>query len=89
MVLAASAETYFEHIWKECDSKFEIVAINDLADTATNAHLLKYDSVHGTPDYDISSSEGSISVGNQTFKCFRKKRNPEDLPERFRRRRCF
>ena len=61
------------------DSKFEIVAINDLADTATNAHLLKYDSVHGTLDYDISSSEDSISVGNQTFKCF-SERNPEDLP---------
>ena len=44
------------------DSKFEIVAINDLADTATNAHLLKYDSVHGTLDYDISSSEDSISM---------------------------
>ena len=61
------------------ESNFEIVAINDLADTKTNAHLLKYDSVHGTLNFDVTSSEDSISVGNQTFKCF-SERNPEDLP---------
>ena len=33
----------------------EVVAINDLTDASTNAHLLKYDSVHGIFDADVSA----------------------------------
>lgn len=40
----------------------EVVAINDVADPQSLAHLLKYDSVHGTFDADIKSSDGSIAV---------------------------
>lgn len=40
----------------------EVVAINDVADPQSLAHLLKYDSVHGTFDADIRSSDGSIAV---------------------------
>jgi glyceraldehyde 3-phosphate dehydrogenase len=43
-------------------SDFEIVAINDLTDAGTLAHLLKYDSVHGILSADISSTENSIIV---------------------------
>ncbi len=46
----------------------EIVAINDLTDPATLAHLLKYDSVHGVFAADVSSSEGIIRVNDQAIK---------------------
>jgi len=42
--------------------EFEIVAINDLTNSKTLAHLLKYDSVHGIFDADIKSSDSGISV---------------------------
>ncbi len=42
----------------------EVVAINDVADAKSLAHLLKYDSVHGTFDADIISSGKSITVDN-------------------------
>ncbi len=48
----------------------EIVAANDLMDHKTIAHLLKYDSVLGVLDADISSDEGSITVGDQHIKLF-------------------
>lgn len=41
---------------------FEIVAINDLADAKTLAHLLKYDSVHGVYDKDVTSKNNNIIV---------------------------
>ena len=41
--------------WLESDrDDIEIVAINDLADIKTNAHLLQYDSVHGTSPFTVS-----------------------------------
>lgn len=40
----------------------EVVAINDPNPTATLAHLLKYDSVHGTYDHEVTSGEGFIAV---------------------------
>jgi glyceraldehyde 3-phosphate dehydrogenase len=40
----------------------EVVAINDLTDAATMAHLLAYDSVHGKLDAEVTHSENSISV---------------------------
>lgn len=42
----------------------EVVAVNDLTDTATMAHLLKYDSVHGKLNEDISFDENHLSVNN-------------------------
>src|SRR5690606_36898663 len=42
----------------------EVVAVNDLTDTATMAHLLKYDSVHGKLNEDISVDENHLSVDN-------------------------
>jgi glyceraldehyde 3-phosphate dehydrogenase len=42
--------------------EFEIVAINDLTNAKTLAHLLKYDSVHGIFDADVKATESGISV---------------------------
>lgn len=44
-----------------------VVAINDLADSKTLSHLLKYDSIHGVLKEDISFSSESIIVGNNHF----------------------
>ena len=52
------------------DSELDFVAVNDLTDTATLAHLLKYDSVLGNLDHEITATENSITVGNDTFKVF-------------------
>ena len=46
----------------EKHSHLEVVAINDLTDNKTLAHLLKYDSVYGTLDKGVSFTENSISV---------------------------
>jgi glyceraldehyde 3-phosphate dehydrogenase len=46
-------------------SDFEVVAINDLADAATLAHLLKYDSVHGRFDGKVVASEAALSVNGK------------------------
>ncbi len=43
----------------------EFVAINDLTDAKTLAHLLKYDSVHRTMDADVGVKDGSIVVDGQ------------------------
>ena len=61
------------------DKALQIVAINDLAMTSTNAHLLKYDSIHGTLRDEISHNDSSIFVKNSEIKCFSEK-NPENLP---------
>jgi glyceraldehyde 3-phosphate dehydrogenase len=45
----------------------EIVGINDLTDNATLAHLLKYDSILGRIDGEVSYTETSITVGKRTF----------------------
>lgn len=45
----------------------EVVAINDLADAKTLAHLLKYDSVHGIFQENVSFSENEIIVNNRSF----------------------
>jgi len=57
----------------------EIVAINDTSDPATNAHLLRYDSMLGIFKADISSDENSITVNGHQIKTT-SDRNPENLP---------
>ncbi len=53
--------------------QIEVVAVNDLADTATMAHLLKYDSVHGKLKEGISFTENSIIVNNKPIAFFHEK----------------
>jgi len=57
----------------------EFVAVNDLGSVAANAHLLKYDSVHGTFPGDISSDEKSITVNGQKVQVLAE-RDPTKLP---------
>ncbi len=48
----------------------DFVAVNDLTDTKTLAHLLKYDSVLGNLDEEISATENGIRVGTEEFRVF-------------------
>jgi len=51
----------------------EIVAVNDLTDIATLAHLLKYDSILGRLDKEVTHDDKSISVGGKKFTVFAEK----------------
>ena len=57
----------------------DVVAINDLTDNKTLAHLLKYDSVHGKFDGEVSSTEDSIIVNGKSIKASAE-RDPANLP---------
>jgi glyceraldehyde 3-phosphate dehydrogenase len=59
--------------------KFECVAINDLTDAQTLAHLLKYDSVFRKLDVDVKAGEGVITVGQEKLKHISEK-DPAKLP---------
>ncbi|MFC5282952.1 type I glyceraldehyde-3-phosphate dehydrogenase [Pedobacter alpinus] len=61
------------------NKEVEIVAINDLTDSQTLAHLLKYDSVHGNFKGTVIADEKSIIVNGKEVAVFAKK-NPEELP---------
>ncbi|NEP36019.1 MULTISPECIES: type I glyceraldehyde-3-phosphate dehydrogenase [Moorena] len=61
------------------NSQLEIVGINDTSDPKTNAHLLKYDSMLGKLDADISCDQNSITANGKTVKCV-SDRNPLNLP---------
>ncbi|WP_129409571.1 type I glyceraldehyde-3-phosphate dehydrogenase [Marinitoga lauensis] len=58
---------------------FDVVAINDLTDPKTLAHLLKYDSVHGKFDGTVEVSETGFVVNGKEIKVFAEK-NPANLP---------
>ena len=64
---------------RKAGADLEIVAVNDLGDQQTYAHLLKYDSTHGTLDEDVKPTGDGISVGGREFR-FLSERNPGDLP---------
>lgn len=57
----------------------EVVAINDLTDNATLAHLLKYDSVHGRFNGDVSSDNDSLTVNGIRINAYAE-RDPKNLP---------
>ncbi|MBF1015476.1 MAG: type I glyceraldehyde-3-phosphate dehydrogenase [Candidatus Nanogingivalaceae bacterium] len=57
----------------------EVVAINDLTDTKTLAHLLKHDSTYGTYHYDVSYDENSIFVAGKQIRVLAE-RDPALLP---------
>ena len=59
--------------------EFNIVAVNDLGDTKSNIHLLKYDSVHGTFPLSIKDDNDSIEIENNKIH-FLKESNPINLP---------
>ncbi|WP_395572606.1 type I glyceraldehyde-3-phosphate dehydrogenase [Streptomyces sp. BK79] len=69
---------YFRALLEQ-GADIEIVAVNDLGDTATTAHLLKYDTILGRLPYEVSHTEDTITVGDKTLKVLAE-RNPADIP---------
>jgi glyceraldehyde 3-phosphate dehydrogenase len=59
--------------------KLEVVAVNDLADTKTNAHLLKWDSVYGRYPGEVSAREKAIVVDGQEIQVI-SERDPAAIP---------
>ena len=70
LVLRALLENYKD--------KIQILAINDLGSIEANAHLVKYDSTHGTLPYDVETSKSGFKVLNQDIKVFAE-RDPANL----------
>jgi glyceraldehyde 3-phosphate dehydrogenase len=60
-------------------TELEFVAVNDLTDTKTLAHLLKYDSVHGRYEGDVTAQADAISVDGRSIKVLSEK-EPAKLP---------
>ena len=71
LILRAILENY--------KNKIQVVAINDLGSIETNAHLIKYDSTHGTINEDIQTSNDGFKISNQNIKVFAE-RDPAKLP---------
>ncbi|GGZ68482.1 type I glyceraldehyde-3-phosphate dehydrogenase [Streptomyces echinoruber] len=69
---------YFRALLEQ-GADIEIVAVNDLGDTATTAHLLKYDTILGRLRQEVSHTEDTITVGGKTIKVL-SERNPADIP---------
>ena len=61
------------------DADLEIVAVNDIGDAKTMAHLLKHDSVLGALDAEVEASDGAIGVDGKEFKLLTE-RDPAALP---------
>ncbi|NJR64536.1 MAG: type I glyceraldehyde-3-phosphate dehydrogenase [Leptolyngbyaceae cyanobacterium CRU_2_3] len=61
------------------NSQIDVVAINDTSDPRTNAHLLRYDSMLGKLDADISADDNTITANGHVIKCT-SDRNPLNLP---------
>ena len=61
------------------DKEIDFVAVNDITDTKTLAHLLKYDSVLGNLEEDIQATENGISVAGDEFRVFSEK-DPAQIP---------
>jgi glyceraldehyde 3-phosphate dehydrogenase len=57
----------------------EFVAVNDITDAETLAHLLKYDSIHGILERPVKATDGGLAVGDKTVKVLAE-RDPGKLP---------
>ncbi|SDR26118.1 glyceraldehyde-3-phosphate dehydrogenase (NAD+) [Rhizobiales bacterium GAS191] len=68
-------------IYESGRKDIEVVAINDLGPVETNAHLLRYDSVHGRFPHDVQVSGDTISIGGGKIKVTAL-RNPGELPHK-------
>ncbi|GAB3659734.1 type I glyceraldehyde-3-phosphate dehydrogenase [Glycomyces tarimensis] len=61
------------------EADIEVVAFNDLGDTETIAHLLKYDSILGRLPYEVKVGSGELTINGKTVKAFAE-RDPAALP---------
>ena len=66
-------------IYESGRTDLEVVAINDLADNATNAHLLKYDSVHGRFPHTVEATGSALVINGHSIKTVQE-RDPAKLP---------
>src|SRR5918994_4199747 len=66
-------------IYESGRTDIDVVAVNDLGPVETNAHLLRYDSVHGRFPRDVEVNGDMISVGKEKFKVLAVK-DPSQLP---------
>src|SRR5689334_3945391 len=66
-------------IYESGRKDIDVVAVNDLGPVETNAHLLRYDSIHGRFPHEVTTSGDSISVGSEKFKVTAIK-DPAQLP---------
>ncbi|HUP20718.1 MAG TPA: type I glyceraldehyde-3-phosphate dehydrogenase [Gemmatimonadota bacterium] len=64
---------------RKTGSDLDLVAVNDLTDARTLAHLLRYDSVHGRLDAPVEVGEGTLTVGGDEFRVLAE-RDPAALP---------
>ncbi|MFG2883153.1 type I glyceraldehyde-3-phosphate dehydrogenase [Streptomyces sp. NPDC048297] len=69
---------YFRALLQQ-GADIEVVAVNDLGDTATTAHLLKYDTILGRLKQEVTHTADTITVDGHTIKVL-SERNPADLP---------
>ncbi|MBP2581365.1 glyceraldehyde 3-phosphate dehydrogenase [Streptomyces sp. PvR006] len=69
---------YFRALLEQ-GADIEIVAVNDLGDTATTAHLLKYDTILGRLKAEVTHTADTITVDGRTIKVL-SERNPADIP---------
>ncbi|MFN0149090.1 MAG: type I glyceraldehyde-3-phosphate dehydrogenase [bacterium] len=67
----------YRYAWN--NPQFEFVAVNDITDAKTLAHLLKYDSVHGRLNAPVSAGDGEIRVGDSRLR-ITAERDPAKLP---------
>jgi len=68
-------------IYESGRTDIKVVAINDLASVETNAHLLKYDSVHGRFPHSVEAKGDVLIVDGDEIRCTQI-RNPEELPHK-------
>ena len=71
LILRALLENY--------KSKIQVVGINDLGSIEANAHLIKFDSTHGTLKHDVKTTKEGFQIGDQNIKVFAE-RDPSKLP---------
>ena len=71
LILRALLENY--------KGKIQVVGINDLGSIEANAHLIKFDSTHGTLNHDVKTTKDGFQIGDQNIKVFAE-RDPADLP---------
>ncbi|MCX2183047.1 type I glyceraldehyde-3-phosphate dehydrogenase [Streptomyces sp. SKN60] len=69
---------YFRALLEQ-GADIEVVAVNDLGDTATTAHLLKYDTILGRLKAEVTHTADTITVDGHTIKVL-SERNPADIP---------
>lgn len=69
----------FKAIHEAYEDELEVVAVNDLTDARTLAHLLKYDSTYGIYEYDVEAEQGKIHIDGHELKVTAE-RDPAALP---------